>query len=245
MLDFTIYADYHTHTRMSDGKMEMEDIVEAAIAKGLTEVAITDHGPGHLSHGLKRDKLPEMRRKVDELNERYEGQIKVFLGVEANILSLGGEIDVTDEDRKYYDLVLMGFHRFVRYRPHAFSHFMLKALAKKDNKYLIEKSTDAFIEAIQHNTIDCITHPGDPLPLNLMRLGKACVETGTVLEINCKHANMSAQTLIGLSKIGVDFLVGSDAHHKEQVGAFDWAIQLIADSGVNKERVLNVKPIGG
>ena len=41
-----IYGDYHTHTTYSHGKGRVEDNVKAAIAAGLREIAITDHGPG-------------------------------------------------------------------------------------------------------------------------------------------------------------------------------------------------------
>ena len=41
--------DYHTHTVFSHGKGTIEDNVKAAIDAGLKAVAISDHGPGHLS----------------------------------------------------------------------------------------------------------------------------------------------------------------------------------------------------
>ena len=100
MENFKIIADYHTHTTYSDGKGSIEDNVKSAIAKGLQEIGIADHGMGHLHHGLKRKKLKDIRSEVDELKDKYKGQIKIFLGVEANILSCNGDIDVTDEDKK-------------------------------------------------------------------------------------------------------------------------------------------------
>ena len=47
-----MYADYHLHTEFSDDSEElMEKQVEAAIAKGLEEMCVTDH----VDYGIKRD----------------------------------------------------------------------------------------------------------------------------------------------------------------------------------------------
>ena len=62
--------DHHTHTTFSHGKGSIEENVKEAIAKGLTSVGITDHGPGHLTYGLKRENYPIMRAEVDSLNKK-------------------------------------------------------------------------------------------------------------------------------------------------------------------------------
>ena len=36
-------ADYHMHSVSPDARVPMEDMCQAAIDKGLTEVALTDH----------------------------------------------------------------------------------------------------------------------------------------------------------------------------------------------------------
>jgi DNA polymerase III alpha subunit (gram-positive type) len=48
-----IEGDYHTHTYYSDGVSSVEDMVEAAIKKGLKTIAITDHGSGHILSGVR------------------------------------------------------------------------------------------------------------------------------------------------------------------------------------------------
>ena len=54
--------DYHTHTIYSPGPLRShgkgtpEENVQAAIEKGLTGIAISEHGPGHLTYGIKREK---------------------------------------------------------------------------------------------------------------------------------------------------------------------------------------------
>ena len=50
--------DIHTHTTFSHGKGSMEDNVKAAIEKGLSAVAISDHGPGHINYGFTKTDIP-------------------------------------------------------------------------------------------------------------------------------------------------------------------------------------------
>ena len=59
-------ADYHTHTPYSHGKNTVLENAVAAKAKGLKEIAITDHGFNHILFGLKRKKLrfaPRLKRR--------------------------------------------------------------------------------------------------------------------------------------------------------------------------------------
>ena len=60
-------ANYHTHTRWcKHGTGEIEDYIEEAIRKGLTEIAITEHVP-HKDTLIQgeysgRNSLPMIRR---------------------------------------------------------------------------------------------------------------------------------------------------------------------------------------
>ena len=85
--------DHHTHTIYSHGKGSIEDNVRVAAARGLKSVAVTDHGPGHLTYGLKTEKLPEMRREIARLKTVYP-QVEVLLGVEANTIRVEPYLDV-------------------------------------------------------------------------------------------------------------------------------------------------------
>ena len=80
-IDFTKYRmtfDYHTHTLYSPGiikphgKGTMEQNVQAAIAKGLEGIAISDHGPGHMFYGMKREKINEMQDEIFRLRKEVE-----------------------------------------------------------------------------------------------------------------------------------------------------------------------------
>ena len=81
--------------------------MRVASEKGLSSIAITDHGPGHLTYGIKMEKLPEMRAEIDRLKSVYP-DIEVLLGVEANTLRVPPYLDVEDTD--LFDILLAGYH---------------------------------------------------------------------------------------------------------------------------------------
>ena len=58
------FGDYHTHTTFSHGTGSVEDNVASARALGLKEIAITDHGFGHMAYAVKRSAFPVMRARA-------------------------------------------------------------------------------------------------------------------------------------------------------------------------------------
>ena len=68
---YRMVFDYHTHTTYSHGvivphgKGTVEENVQAAIERGLEELAISDHGPGHVFYGIKRNRIDDLRHDID------------------------------------------------------------------------------------------------------------------------------------------------------------------------------------
>ncbi|HQA66044.1 MAG TPA: PHP domain-containing protein, partial [Bacillota bacterium] len=99
-----LFADYHTHTVYSHGTGSILDNVTAARKKGLTEIAVTDHGIRHFAYGVRIRDIAKMRDEIDRINYNSEG-IKVLMGMECNIISTAGDIDMNDSIRKYLDIL--------------------------------------------------------------------------------------------------------------------------------------------
>lgn len=86
-------TDYHVHTaRCGHAGGTMRAYVEAALARGLHEVAFTDHVPLYFLPGedpdpglaMTRAELPEYVGEVLALREEFAGRIDVLLGLEAD-----------------------------------------------------------------------------------------------------------------------------------------------------------------
>ena len=233
--------DHHTHTTFSHGLGSIEDNVIVAIDRGLESVGITDHGPGHLTYGMKREDFPVMRAEVDRLNEKYP-QIKVLLGVEANIWEPGIHIDVTEEDRKYLDYVIAGYHYGVR-GGHCIHNWTYDHGLKVGGRSLLAKNTDMMLSAIYENDLYILTHPGDKGPFDIDAIAKACEERDVLMEINTKHPHLTVEEIHIAEKYDVKFVISSDAHVPENVGAVDAPLARAIESGIDLSRVVNIKEV--
>ncbi len=233
----SITGDYHTHTTHSHGTGSIEDNVRAAIRAGLSAIAISDHGPGHLFYNIKD--LDRYLREIDEIREKYKGQIRVLKGVEANLISLDGRIDIPAGYEDAFDITLFGYHKMVGYPGLCNKlHFLLP---KAHSPRAVAKNTQAYIAAMQKNRVDAVSHPGYGIPIDKAALAAAAAELGIALEINAKHPEFSPAELRDCAKTGVSFLIGSDAHSPERVGDFTAAIQRAEEAGLSPAQIINSK----
>lgn len=227
--------DLHTHTVFSHGKGSIEDNVKIAKQKGLTKIAITDHGPEHFSFALKRKNLPLMRAECDRLSKEYG--IEVLLGIEANLLDKTGRIDVKEEDKKYYDIIIMGYHKLIKFKPKQV-WFSLKTKILRTKKQ-IEENTNAYINAINKYNIKVLTHLNYGINVNIKRLADACKEKGVLIELNGKRISFNKEEIEYMKKIGTKFVVNSDAHKPKTVGETNLGFNYIIKNNIDISNVVN------
>lgn len=99
-----IRSDFHLHTFFSDGKNTPEEMVLAAIEKGMTAIGFSDHSYTAFdeSYCMPLEGVGEYRRTIAELKEKYKGKIKIFCGIEQDFYS--------DESPDGYDYVIGSVH---------------------------------------------------------------------------------------------------------------------------------------
>ncbi|MEG0392749.1 MAG: PHP domain-containing protein [Anaerovoracaceae bacterium] len=235
--------DYHTHTTFSHGKGSIEDNVKAAIARGLKALAITDHGPGHLTYGVKREDFPKMRQEIEALQKKYP-QLQIYLGVEANICNQGNFLDITPEEAKTFDFLLAGYHYGIRH-GYCIWNFLYSHGIKLFGKALKRKNTEMTIKAIETNKIKILTHPGDKGPFDLLAIAKACASHGVWMEISTHHDHLTLEEIQEVMDTGVNFVVSSDAHVPFRVGDFEAGAQRAMAAGLSIDRIVNIEKIRG
>lgn len=241
-------ADYHVHSTYSKhnhGKSTIEEIVQKAVEIGLEEIAVTDHGPKHYLFGISEHRLKEAKEKIIEMRKKYP-QIKILLGVEANILDYEGNTDITDEVLKHCDIILCGYHIGVLFSTanDAWKFTAMNNLGKKSKKIyekMKAKNTGAVVKAMNKYRINILTHPGDKIPLNIDLIAKAAEKTGTILEINNSHSHLNAEEIKIASKYNVKFVINSDSHIKDKIGSYDKGLKAAMDAGLDLGRIINLK----
>jgi hypothetical protein len=112
-----VLGDLQTHTLGSDGKASVRAMAEAAAARGLSYLAITDHSHGlRIANGMDEAALSrqgdEIRALDDELASAGSG-FRVLRSVEMN-LSPKGDGDLDARFAASLDLVLGAFHSRLR-----------------------------------------------------------------------------------------------------------------------------------
>ena len=242
-----ILGDYHTHTTYSHGKGSiMENVVEARKV-GLTELAITDHGPEHFTFGVKRENFKRMRDEIDQINQNSNG-VKVLFGVECNIVSGSGIIDIDDNMLEMMDFVIAGFHMMSRLRTPAdylnfYGRHYTAQLIKPLKKGNIDINTRAIIAAMKNYPIGFISHPSARIEVDIREVAKAAVETGTFLEINEKGNELTVEDIIASKELGAKFIMNSDAHVVSAVGKVEKSIILAEAAGLTAEDIVNVEKL--
>ena len=242
MSDLILRGDYHTHTIFSHGKGTIEQNVQEAIKHNLKAIAITDHGFGQPFAGITPKKFEVMKAQVKELRKKYP-QIQILLGVEANITRKDGTIDLTDAQAEEMDIILAGYHLSATERripsllslavPAVFGNFGICSKGQK------RRNTKTYLQAVEKYKIDVITHPGYMMPVNLLDLGNACADKGTLIELSTRHLVPTEEGLEELLKSDVKFIMNSDAHELYQIGQVDYALSLIEKYGI-QDRVVNL-----
>ena len=243
--EYRLKFDHHTHTVYSrvgpyfHGKGRIVDNARAAAKRGLESLAITDHGPSDF-YGLDPRKIPQMRREIAAASLAFP-KLKIYLGVEADIVDTPNGLDVSPEDFGLYDFVNAGYHYVPKCRMlHNFITFRMpwpKALKEK----LRLQNTERIIKALKNNNINILTHPGDKAYIDEHAVARACEETGTLIEINARHRHPNVHDLRIYKQYDVKFVISSDAHSPVFVGRYAESMALALEAGIDPDRIVNIE----
>lgn len=223
-----LQCDCHIHTISSGHAYStVTECARAAFLKGLSLMALTDHGPTmpggpHIFHFDNMKVLP-----------RYLEGVRLLQGVEANIIDFDGRLDLEDGKLASMDLVIASLHL-----P------CFTVGSKTEN-------TRAAVNAMQSRHVDILGHPDDGrIPLDIDEVVRAAVATGTLLEVNNsslmptsfrQNADVNYAVLLEAAvRHGARLILNSDAHFHEDVGNFTKAIPLLDRFGIPESMVANV-----
>jgi putative hydrolase len=220
--------DFHVHTNYSDGTSEPLAMVEAAEARGLEAVALTDHGP-ELHVGILQEKMAAMLQDVELA--RGNAGIPVFAGIEANVVDGNGRVDVDEDFAEKLDLLIVSIH-------------MLGNLI--DPVEVAREYLQRLTKAIEHRKVDVLGHPfffhQNLLPYlareEIEGFVRLAANRGVAMELNLKYRVPDDEFLTLCLREGVKLSIGSDAHRPEEVGRIDWALSALKRVGAKREDLI-------
>ncbi len=226
-----ILGDLHMHTRASDGRSTIEEMAEAAKARGYKYIAITDHSKSSaIANGLTIERMEQHIETIRAAAKKIKG-IAVLVGTEVDIHA-DGTLDYPDEILAVCDVVVASVHA-AQSQPR-------------------EKVTARVIRAIENPYVTMLGHATgrllgrrEPMQLDMGAVIAAAVRTGTVLEINASWQRLDLKDVHARQALdaGATLCINTDAHHTDQLEQMRLGVITARRAWVPKERVLNALPL--
>ena len=223
-----IKGDVHMHTTASDGHNTIREMADAALACGYKYIAITDHSKNlAMTNGLDEKRALEHIQRISELDRHMEGRIRVFTGIEVDILA-DGALDLDDEVLAQMDLVIASVHsRFDQSR---------------------EETTARVIRAIENPYVRILGHPTgrlllrrEPFALDMGAVLRRAAELGVAAEHNAapERLDLNDRDLRLAKELGCRIVISSDSHDARNLGKMDYGIRQLRRAWLGPKDVLN------
>jgi len=220
-------GDFHVHTTTSgDGRSPLEEVVMAAIARGVRVLAITEHAENTIS-GVDRATLLAQRERIRAVQKEVGDHLVLLHGVELNI-GPDGELDWDLDFRRTFDWCLASVH----------DHFDLDRAAQ--TRRVVTAMHDPTVRMIGHLSARMIgARPG--IELDLDQVFAAAQETGTALEINggLPRLDLSVEALRSGRDRDVVFVLSSDAHKASELARVEYAALNAQRAWLDPARIAN------
>ncbi|MEO8593173.1 MAG: DNA polymerase/3'-5' exonuclease PolX [Candidatus Solibacter sp.] len=227
-----IRGDLHMHTTETDGRASLEEMAEAAVARGYEYIAITDHSKAlAMSNGLDEARVVAFARRVRELNRSGHLGIRIFSGIECDILK-DGAMDLADDALAELDLVIGSVH----------SHMNLE----------FGEMTDRLLRALECPHLRVLGHPTgrillqrDAFPFDFDRVAAEAVRRNVYLEINASPERLDLHgALIRTARArGAKFTISTDAHHPKHLASMRYGVVTARRGWLEPNHILNTSGV--
>jgi DNA polymerase (family 10) len=226
-----IRGDVHMHTNATDGKNTIREMAEAACSHGYEYIAITDHSKNlAMTFGLDDERALEHIKRIREINDEMAGRIRVFTGIEVDILS-DGQLDLSDEVLAQMDVVIASVHSLFN-QPE-------------------EQMTERVLRALENPNTCILGHPTGRLLLrreayqiNLPQILRRAAQLGVAVEHNAypDRLDLCDRDLRLAKELGCKISINTDAHHTSHMEKMRYGIRQLRRAWLTKQDVLNTLP---
>ncbi len=230
-----IRGDLHMHTHETDGTCSIREMAEAAMARGLRYIAITDHSKNlSMTNGMDdRRAMEHVRRirQVDrELRDEIGDRIRIFPGIEVDILG-DGSLDLADETLAEMDVVVASVHS-------RFDMPMAEMTAR-----VIRAMENPHTRILGHATGRKLLRR-DAYAIDMEAVLKRAAELGVAVEHNASPARADINDLYlkRAKELGCRIVVDTDAHATEELDQMRWGVTQLRRAWLAAGDVLNTEP---
>ncbi|HWP31790.1 MAG TPA: DNA polymerase/3'-5' exonuclease PolX [Fimbriimonadales bacterium] len=224
-----IRGDLQMHTKWSDGKNTIEEMVEACIELGYEYMAISDHSKAlAMTKGLGPKELKQQFKEIAKVQKKHP-KIKILRSLEVDIHA-DGTLDLDDESLAALDLVVVSVH----------SRFNLP----------YAQQTERILKAIQHPETNILGHPTGrllgqrpPMEFDVEKVLKAAKEYNVAVEINAQPERLDLMdNYIRVAReLGVKMIINTDAHSVSELRMMHYGVEQARRGWLEKKHVLNTQ----
>ena len=225
-----LQGDVHMHTVETDGRNTIEEMAEAAKARGYKYMAITDHSKNlAFANGLDDKRAVEHIQRIREVGKKIEG-ITIFAGIEVDILA-DGDLDLSDDVLAQMDVVIASVHSVFNQEP--------------------AKMTERLLKAIENPNTSIIGHPTGRIQLrregyqfDMHAVLTAAAKNKVAMELNAypDRLDLNDVHLRQAKQHGVKIVINTDAHHTSHMEKIRFGVLQARRAWLTKEDVLNTLP---
>lgn len=224
-----IQGDLHMHTTASDGEAGIREMIEAARAKGLKYIAVTDHSQRvSMANGLDARRLRRHWEEIRKIAADYS-DIEVLCGIECDILE-DATLDLEDDVLAEADWVLAVLHYGLR-QPR-------------------EQIMRRLLNAVRHPSVCAIGHPSGRLlgqrqaaDLDYVELFKAAADHGVMMEINANPRRLDLDDIQAAAARdrGIPIVIDTDAHSTAGLDLMKYGVNQARRAGLVKHDIANTR----
>jgi DNA polymerase (family 10) len=223
-----IRGDLHMHTTATDGHNSIREMADAALAAGYGYIAITDHSKNlAMTNGLDEKRALEHVNHIRQVDKEMKGRIRVFAGIEVDILA-DGALDLDDEVLEQMEIVVASVH----------THFAQSR----------EEMTARVIRAIENPYVRILGHPTgrlllrrEPFALDLGLVLRRAAELGVAVEHNAapERLDLNDRDLRLAKELGCRIVIDSDSHDARNLGKMEYGLRQLRRAWLGPADVLN------
>jgi DNA polymerase (family X) len=217
---------FHFHTQASDGTPTLAQWVQAARAKGLKYLGISDHSQSAAyAGGLTPSRLKEQEAEIAFWNKKQK-DVHLFWGIESDIRP-DGSLDYSPDELARFDFVIASVHS---------SFFMAEAVM-----------TRRIIRALENPYTTMLGHPTgrlllarDPYPVDMDNVLRAAAEHGVIIELNANphRLDLDWRLMKKAKQLGIKIAINPDAHHLDGLDDLSYGIGIARKGWLTREDVL-------
>ncbi len=225
-----IRGDLHMHTNATDGKNTIREMAEAALERGYSYIAITDHSKNlAMTNGLDDARALEHIARIRAVDREMAGSIRIFPGIEVDIL-VDGALDLSDDVLAQMDVVVASVHSYFN-QP-----------AKQMTERILRAIENPFVRILGHPTGRLLLRR-EPYEFDLDAVLRRSAELGVAVEHNAypDRLDLNDRNLRRAKELGCKIVVNTDAHHTSHLEKMRYGILQLRRAGLQAEDVLNTR----